>query len=129
MEKKTLGEKVKARREELGMTVSALADACMLSQSYLSEIENGNRKSPSTRAIQRLAAALRCDPTYLLDDLAVDPRTVVDLPADIAAFIAMEENLPFVRLAKDFKESGLSPESSKMLIDFFRSLIDQNKRS
>ncbi len=127
--KNTLGKKVRARREELGLTVTELAEASVLSQAYLSAIEAGVRTSPSTRAIRRLATALRCDPTYLLDDLAVDPRTVVDLPPDIATFIANEENLPFVRLARDFKESGLSVESSKMLIDFFRSLIEQNRRS
>ena len=52
-----VGATVKQMREMRGMTQDQLANAALLSRSYLANIEAG-RKKPSMKAIARLADAL-----------------------------------------------------------------------
>lgn len=53
----TLGERIRARREELNMTPTALAAAVDVSTSAISNIEN-SRRSPSPQLAMRLNKAL-----------------------------------------------------------------------
>lgn len=47
-------------REYRGLTMSALAEAAGISQSYLSDIENG-KKDGSVKVLKRIAQALNTD--------------------------------------------------------------------
>ena len=53
-----LGWYVRLRRRELGLSVTALAEKAGMSQSYLSQIENGDRGNPSPESLRSLAEAL-----------------------------------------------------------------------
>lgn len=65
-ERMTLGERVKKRRDELGISLNALARKAGVSTSYLWEIENGKRINLTGAVLERLADALGCSVDYLL---------------------------------------------------------------
>ena len=62
----TLGKKIRALRDELGMSQAQLAAQAELSQGYLSQLENDEVQNPSAAVIFRLARALHVDPRVLM---------------------------------------------------------------
>ncbi|MHB0886212.1 MAG: helix-turn-helix domain-containing protein [Bacillota bacterium] len=66
-----IGQTLRRLREEHGYTLSELAKRTELSISYLSEIER-NHKTPSVRAIDRLASALGVSKSAIIPQEAVD---------------------------------------------------------
>lgn len=60
-----MGQRVRERRLELGLTQQELADLCGLHRSYIGEIEIG-RRNPTLRSIVKLARALQVDVVDLL---------------------------------------------------------------
>ncbi len=62
-----LGPKIRALREEIGMSQAQLASQAELSQGYLSQIENDEVQNPSASVLFRLAQALHVDPRRLLE--------------------------------------------------------------
>jgi transcriptional regulator with XRE-family HTH domain len=62
-----LGSKIRALREEIGMSQAQLASQAELSQGYLSQIENDEVQNPSASVLFRLAQALHVDPRRLLE--------------------------------------------------------------
>ena len=60
-----LGWYVRLRRRELGLSVTALAEKAGMSQSYLSQIETGDRGNPSPESLRSLAEALEVSPREL----------------------------------------------------------------
>jgi transcriptional regulator with XRE-family HTH domain len=60
-----LGRNVRACREARGLTQEQLAFDAGMKRSYVSELERGLR-NPSVRAVERLARALKIDPSQLL---------------------------------------------------------------
>lgn len=63
--KKRIGQRVKGRRRELGLSQEALAHETDVTPSYLSQIEAGSR-NPSLEVLYRLAVALKWDVPDLL---------------------------------------------------------------
>jgi len=64
-----LGERVKARLAELGMSQADLARRSGLSTGYVCNLVNGQRgKRISVETAQKLAGALRVRPSYLFGD-------------------------------------------------------------
>lgn len=61
-----LGKKIRALREELGMSQAQLAVCGGLSQGYLSQLENDDVRNPSAAVIFRLAKAVHVDPRSLM---------------------------------------------------------------
>jgi len=64
--KMTLGKKIRALRDELGMSQAQLSAHGGLSQGYLSQLENDEVQNPSAAVIFRLARALHIDPRVLM---------------------------------------------------------------
>lgn len=62
----TLGKKIRALRDELGMSQAQLSAHGGLSQGYLSQLENDEVQNPSAAVIFRLARALHIDPRVLM---------------------------------------------------------------
>lgn len=52
-------EKIKKRRKEMGLTLKELGDMTGLSPSYISKIENGERKAPSWEVVVKMEEALQ----------------------------------------------------------------------
>lgn len=71
-----LGRVVHARRLAAGLTLSRLAELTALSQSFLSQFENG-RTDTSLRSLQRIADALDTSATDLLAEADTAPHSPV----------------------------------------------------
>lgn len=69
------GEKVRARRTELGLSQGVLAEKCGLSLRSIQNYEGGGRHPGSIAIVKRMAGALDTSCEYLLDDAA---RYVID---------------------------------------------------
>lgn len=93
-----LGNRLRQRRGELGLSLNQLAAATGLHKSFLSRLESGIVRQPATDSLQRIAAALELPETELyglLDDRArgllpsLQPylRAKYDLPDDAIAAI------------------------------------------
>ncbi|TMP88541.1 XRE family transcriptional regulator [Pseudoalteromonas ruthenica] len=59
----SIGERVKHRRKELGLTQYQLADQVGTAQTSIQKIEKGDTKNP--RNIEAIARVLNCSPEYL----------------------------------------------------------------
>ncbi|WP_028009100.1 helix-turn-helix domain-containing protein [Solimonas flava] len=74
-----LGDKIRARRREKGMSLEGLAEATESSKSYIWELENRDVPNPSADKIARIAVALEVTTEYLLDTAQTTPdQKVVD---------------------------------------------------
>lgn len=71
----TMGELIRQRRKQLKLKAKQLAKLVRCSKSYISKIENGQRK-PSITMLLRLCQALSCT---TIDILTEDPN---DKPAE-----------------------------------------------
>ena len=65
-EGEVFGERLRQLREERGLTQRSLADLLGVKHPYISEMERGI-KVPSLTTILRLAVALKCEVTDLVD--------------------------------------------------------------
>lgn len=52
------GKKIRELRKANNLTMSELANICKISQSYISDLENGNVKNPSITKMEKIAEAL-----------------------------------------------------------------------
>lgn len=73
-----LGKKIRALRDELGMSQAQLASQGGLSQGYLSQLENDEVQNPSAAVIFRLAKALHVDPRVLMHAAGYEEVTAHD---------------------------------------------------
>lgn len=62
-----LGQKVKQRREQLGLNQKQLAEASKITQATISRIESEQVKELKSKALKHLAAALSVTVDYLVD--------------------------------------------------------------
>ncbi|MGH9109194.1 MAG: helix-turn-helix domain-containing protein [Acidimicrobiales bacterium] len=65
---RTFGDRVRARRAELGWSQERLAEEAGLHWTYVSSVERGERNI-SLRNILRLAHAMEVDPGFLVREL------------------------------------------------------------
>ena len=122
-----LGQKIRYVRELRNYSQEMLAEKCSLSSSYMSEIENG-KKRPSVRTLERIAKALDADAWFFMDDNAVTFEELANvsntkLPDDIMAFVAREQSLPYIVLAKKLSEQNISPDTVEKIINTIYSEI------
>mgnify|MGYP003153277256 CR=1 FL=1 len=54
-----LGEMLRVRREQLGMTQTEVAELAGISNSFLCQLESGVRRGNNVRTVARLAGALK----------------------------------------------------------------------
>src|SRR2546425_2323510 len=108
-----LGEAVRRRREQQGMSLRDVADETGVSASTLSRIENGTGK-PDADNIARLAAWLDMPIERVLHHgprSAADPKPVVYYP---------HESTPEIVEAHLRADRHLTPETAKALSELFR---------
>jgi transcriptional regulator with XRE-family HTH domain len=85
-----IGEEIRRRRQEKGLTGEQLAAKAGMAPSAISQIETG-RRSPHSESVMKLAQALECDVADLYPKV---PRqlSLEDFPAEqVAAFLAESE--------------------------------------
>lgn len=61
-----IGDKIKAKRREGGLTQSELADKVGISRNYISDLENG-RYIPSVKTLSKIASVLGIDLNFLIE--------------------------------------------------------------
>ncbi len=66
-----LGKRIRARREELGLSQEQLADMASMDRTYVGGIERGER-NPSLKNLARLASALQLSLSKLLEGVPND---------------------------------------------------------
>jgi transcriptional regulator with XRE-family HTH domain len=74
---RTFGERVRARRHELGWSQERLADACGLHWTFIGQVERG-RRNITLHNILKVAQALEIDPGELVRGLRA-PATAADV--------------------------------------------------
>ena len=108
----TLGKKIRALRDELGMSQAQLATQAQLSQGYLSQLENDEVQNPSAAVIFRLARALHVDPRILMQAAGYAEMPLAGAPAaqyevsvdpDLLSFLARIPREQQARLHKVFQ--------------------------
>ncbi len=72
-----MGNKLRQRRNELGLTLRQVADETELTSGFLSQVEN-DRVSPSLKSLGRIAEVLRTPLFHLLSTSSVDPVVRMD---------------------------------------------------
>jgi len=76
-----IGEKIAARRQQLGWTQTDLARAIGIAPSRISEFENGLKTDCNLSTAKRLARALGCSIDYLADTWDEEPAGAAPPPA------------------------------------------------
>ena len=66
------GRRVRARRNQLGLSQEALADIARLHWTFVGQVERG-RRNLTLHNILKLAAALELDPAELVSGIAAPP--------------------------------------------------------
>jgi repressor LexA len=83
--------RLKSRRVEKGLTQTELGDIVGLQKSAVGKYENGKLTNPNLALIERFAAALDCDPVWLM---GWDKAAVNDV--DISDKIALSKRIPII---------------------------------
>jgi transcriptional regulator with XRE-family HTH domain len=128
--KLNLGEKIRHVRELRKYTLQELSELAGISSTYISDVEN-QRSNMSIKSLTKVAAALNVDKSYFLDEKATTLDTLAaikgyELPEDIKEFVASEKSLPYIVMAKNLEDKGITADTVKMLVDHYLELI--NKR-
>lgn len=61
-----IGRRIRAMRQQRGLSQQALADSAQLNRLSVLYLESGRHRSPGSATLQRLAKALGCTPNDLL---------------------------------------------------------------
>ena len=88
----TLGEYLRAVREESGLSQRQLAGRVGIHNSYLARLENGETANPAAELLQRIAEVLEISSTDLLAFIGVKPpEGLPDLAPYLRAKYRMDE--------------------------------------
>jgi transcriptional regulator with XRE-family HTH domain len=82
----TIGETLRAERNEQGLTLKQVAEGAHVSVSYLAEIERGE-KDPSSRVLESIAVGLDIEVSELLIRIAtaLEPAPLIPVTDSLAA--------------------------------------------
>lgn len=112
-----LSLKIKSARESFGWSQRRLAEEAGLSFGYVGMVESG-RISPSLKALEKLAKALKVDSSFLLEK---EPGMLPDqfknhLSLKEKEFIAQQKNRPWITLSSELANEGVTPDEIKSLM-------------
>jgi transcriptional regulator with XRE-family HTH domain len=106
-----IGEKIAARRQQLGWTQTDLAREIGIAPSRISEFENGMKTDCNLSTAKRLARALGCSIDYLADTWDEDEEPAAATPTP-AARRGRPRGRPRVRLPRR-AGAGLPPATAR----------------
>ena len=115
----TFGERVKARRLELGYTLLQLAEKIGVTEATMQRYESGSIKNPAQPRIAALAQALGVDANYLMawgQDDETNPQGAPQVQP------VPELANAYFRFAKDAEKNGIDPRDIEMAIKMIRQL-------
>ena len=99
-----IGEKIRVRRNELGLSLRDLGSQAGLTASFLSQVENG-QVSPSLNSLQSIATALNEPMFSLLNDT---PSGNVIRVADRRRFTFEDPHITYELLTPDFSRQMMA---------------------
>jgi len=70
----TLGNKIRERRKQLGLTLDELAEQTDSSKSYIWELEHKDSPRPSAEKLAKIAAVLGVTPEFLVNETRKSPN-------------------------------------------------------
>lgn len=109
-----IGQQIKRRREEQGLSLTDLARLAGVSKGYLSEMENNRSARPSAATLFKIASALGTSVGELLGKSGPDSQSVnFDIPESLRQF-AEEANLPDaeIRMLAGIRYRGKQPKTA-----------------
>lgn len=127
-----VGEKIKKKRKELGLTLKQLSAEIDISISFLSDIEN-NRSKPSLDRLKEIADGLNCSVSYLLGEelLEEKKRYFIGENEDILIHEEIKQLLhdkSFIEVLNEFKGfENWSVQEKEELISFLRAKREYKK--
>lgn len=89
----SVGEVIKAKREEKGYTLNEFAKMIEISAGYLSQIENGRKTNPRLDIILRIIHELDIDIEMLLGIEPTEDKYLSRIPSLLKLTLAKERNL------------------------------------
>lgn len=102
--KRSLGAMLRARRKELGMTLTDLAEKAELSAAFISQAERG-KATPSIVSLINIAKALDTDINYFITPPA--PTTLVKR-ADKPQYLDIESPVTYTRLDSNIRNQQMN---------------------
>jgi len=95
-----LGDRIRIRRRELRWTLATLSEKSKVSKGFLSDLENGNKKTAGGDYLQRIATALGIGTGFLISGgyPLADSPIELQIPGPLAKF-AQQESLSFAHTA------------------------------
>lgn len=126
-----LGDKIRYVRELRGLTLQQLSEIAGISATYISDVEN-HRSNMSIKSLTKLSMALNVDQSYFLDEKATTLETLAsikgyELPEDIKEFVLSEKSLPYIVMAKELDDKGISAETIQMLVGHYLEVMNKNR--
>lgn len=126
----TFGERIRARRKDLGLTQKSLAKTLKLSDVSISQWER-DESEPTGKNLHALSKALRCSPTWILfGDEDKTPEVPIDIPAPLDAkqqeLLELFDALPESEQDAQLSEMRARVENFNRLFD---ELLKARKRS
>lgn len=109
---RTVGERVRTRRIEMGLSQDALAGKAGISKSFLSDLEN-NRRSVGAETLLDLGRALGVSLDFLMTGEASEDQPEREIPATLVRFAA---------------EAGLSVRDTMTLLDIQERIVAAKKK-
>lgn len=124
------GKKIKHMLSIRGMTQQELSLKSGVSQSLIAALANDKRETTTDVTLEKLAKALGVSIKYFFDDKIVTPLEILEdkLPEDIREFIAKQNSIDYVRLARDISDTDFSPEFVREIIKHYDAIINKNRK-
>ena len=121
-ETQTIGQRLRARRVALGLTLAEVAEKSGLSLPYVSNLERG-RGNPTIDALEALARALGVRLASLVGEADVQPLKVMlaAAPASLLQFARSEEFLETVAELADRQGEAVEEMRQKVLVGLVSS--------
>lgn len=108
-----LGQFIKERRIEMGISQKKLGEACQLSDSEIMKIEKGDRKKPNWNNLCKIAKALSFHPFELLL---------------VAGYISEQDINPNIKLRGLERLDNSDMDQVQLFIDFLLSRKSLNRK-
>lgn len=116
-----LGDKIRARRTALGLTLAQVADRAELSIPYVSNLERG-RGNPTIDAIRSIASALEVPLPELLEgedsEMAADPLEIVlaSAPRSLSTFARSQKFSGALQRLAEEQDTSIDEMRRRLLI-------------
>ena len=124
----TFGERLKKILDEMGISQRKLAGMVDKDASYITRIIN-ERISVTWDTINQFAEALNINPgQFFATDEEMVYFMLQELPEETKEFIRDRESKPWLFLAKDLKNSELTPDDIRKVIELWKNMVEKGTK-